>query len=563
MTTLHLNNAGLKSIGPHVFTGLDNLRDLSLQRNGITSIGTDTFSLLSQLHTLDLSWNYLTSWKRLSGLDNLRSIFLNNNGISHLKTGCFFGLNNLENIDLDMNLLSTFPGRLFDAANNIRNLKLSENLITEIEDRGFYLLHGLRILDLRRNNLPVINESTFTGLNELSVLTLSDNSIIEIANGSFSMLHNVKKLNLDHNMLSGLTYKKLSGGLSSVKRLDLSHNQIKTLYSRTFSSLKNLQWLNLRNNRISKISQNAFVGLSKLAELDLTHNKLTLFKPSENEFADFTGLSNLQLIYLGDNFIRLINPDNFRTFESTLHFLDLSNNELSFIHEDTFGRLPRLNSLFLVGNQMMCSCQYTLMLRSLRTETMAADCFKYSEIQKEEKGLEMELPSNLSDDTSNEWQKWDICGQGCDNSSSMSIKKCKDCAVGPPGTLCANFHPFKNKSVSCVAMHFAGRNTFTGTVGNKCKRSACSSSSWCERNNKGLMEEKSWTVVIVVAVVVGVLVVGCLVDSVLTRWIRYRRENELVASKPPHHSQRRRGSAPVKETPPLQYCIRRRAATFT
>ena len=102
-----------------------------------------------------------------------------------------------------------------------------------------------------------------------------------------------------------------------------------------FYSQASLQYLSLHNNIIKTIeSSDTFSGLISLETLDLSGNKLSMFKADVIIFKALT----------------------------SLNILDLSQNELSWIAPDVFSPLVSLTHLNLNGNKLRGKailCQYT------------------------------------------------------------------------------------------------------------------------------------------------------------------------------------------------------------
>ncbi len=88
--------------------------------------------------------------------------------------------------------------------------------------------------------------------------------------------------------------------------IDLVRRSISLVDSATFSGLSNLQIIYLQYNLLTNIDSNTFSGLTNLNTLDLGANKLTNFSPST-----FKDLINLTLLSLALNQISFIDSETF------------------------------------------------------------------------------------------------------------------------------------------------------------------------------------------------------------------------------------------------------------
>ena len=136
-----------------LFTGLSNLRFLSLDGNSLSQLPGGVFSNLSSLQTLSLS----------------------DNSLSALPDRAFSGLSNLRFLSLDGNTLGTLPDSVFSGLSSLQTLNLSGNSLSAFPDSAFFDLSGLQILNLKGNMLSTLPDSMFFGLSRLRNLDVSNN----------------------------------------------------------------------------------------------------------------------------------------------------------------------------------------------------------------------------------------------------------------------------------------------------------------------------------------------------------------------------------------------------
>ena len=150
----------------------------------------------------------------------------------------------------------------------------------------------------------------------------------------------VKKYGEDN--LINLTEIKLSGNPLNRN----SKYNFKRINSNTFTGLNKLEILYLNDNQIKVIDERLFENLSNLKELDLFRNKLK--RIDSNTFKRITKLEKLTL---GANQIEVIDE---RSFESltNLKELILYGNQPKRIDSNTFKGLTKLEQLYLNSNQI-------------------------------------------------------------------------------------------------------------------------------------------------------------------------------------------------------------------
>ena len=126
------------------------------------------------------------------------------------------------------------------------------------------------------------------------------------------------------------------GGFNiSTTHLNLAGNLIRSIAKDDLPELPNLEVLNLSNNWISSIEDGAFSKYPKLHDLNLATNQL---KHITNK--TFTGLPKLEMLNLGDQY--------------------LHNSGSMCIDDNAFANIPRLEYLFIRGNNLKQITKYTL-----------------------------------------------------------------------------------------------------------------------------------------------------------------------------------------------------------
>lgn len=354
-------------------TKLTNLVSLNLSLNGFESKIPKGFELLSKLEILDLHGNMLSGhldeeFLRFSSaihVDFSGNMLVNSglqkqnflSGISSTVTylnlshnqlmgslvsgGGPLELANLKVLDLSYNQLSgELPG--FNFLYALEVLKLSNNRFS-----GFIpndLLKGdplvLTELDLSANNLSgLINMITSTTLN---ILNLSSNGLsgeLPLLTGSCTVL------DLSNNEFEGNLTKLLKWG--NIEFLDLSQNRLTGAFPEETSQFLRLNYLNLSHNSLRSSLPKVLTLYPKLRVLDLSSNQF-----DGPLLADLLTLPTLQELYLENNLFAGAIEFSPPSVNSSLKFLDLSQNRLNGYFPDRFGSLTALQRLNLAANNL-------------------------------------------------------------------------------------------------------------------------------------------------------------------------------------------------------------------
>lgn len=138
-----------------------------------------------------------------------------------------------------------------------------------------------------------------------------------------------------------------SSGSSRLRELDLSHSDLMYLYNGTFLELNvtELVKLNMANNLIWCIEQQAFLGLAELERLDLSGNNLTYIHPDV-----FSYTEKLFWLSLADNKFFTLPSQGIFFYGCALTFLDLSNCSVNYIFQQTFKGTQKVRYLNLFNN---------------------------------------------------------------------------------------------------------------------------------------------------------------------------------------------------------------------
>lgn len=301
VTTLNLREAGISTLQPDDFSGLNSLTDLSLWENHLTILPAEIFAGLGKLerleipgnalHTLpegifdglknlkwlDLRGNYLTTLREdaFDGLTNLETLWINTNSFETLPDRVFQGLTNLKEISLNFSFLSTLPVDVFQGLTNLETLELTDNTLTTLPEGIFQGLTSLDDLFISGNLLRELPEGVFRGLTKIDSLWMGGNFLRELPAGIFSGLTNLRSLIISENSLISIP-EGIFDGLSNVQDLWLGHNLLRTLPEGIFQDVNKLESLLLHENSLTSLPGGIFSGLRSLGTLWLVGNRLTV-----------------------------------------------------------------------------------------------------------------------------------------------------------------------------------------------------------------------------------------------------------------------------------------------
>ncbi|XP_039729804.1 toll-like receptor 7 [Pteropus medius] len=317
-------------IKPESFSELTYLKSLYLDGNQLLEI---PLGLPSSLRLLSLEANniFLIMKENLTELGNIEKLYLGQNcyfrnpcNVSFfIEKDAFRQLLNLKLLSLKDNNITAVPTVL---PPTLTELYLYNNIIAKIQEDDFNNLTQLQVLDLSgncprcynvpfpctpcENNSPLqIHENAFDALTELQVLRLHSNSLRHVPQRWFKNVRKLRELDLSQNYLAKeIADAKFLHLLHNLVQLDLSFNYELQVYqafmnlSNAFSSLKNLKVLRIKGYVFKELNS---INLSPLHQL-----------------------SNLEVLDLGTNFIKIANLSIFKQFK-TLKVIDLSLNKIS------------------------------------------------------------------------------------------------------------------------------------------------------------------------------------------------------------------------------------------
>jgi len=341
LTSLRLNNNGIKGIQASTFNRLTALTWLELHNNQLACL-PDEVGNLTALKALLLHANGLFELpETLSRLSSLTLLSLANNNLEHpdggFPNGWTSGLHGVASLDLSRNRLAELPEEVC-AMQQLRRLILDANSLVSLPELQPGQLPALEVLSASSNRLSVLPPSV-TVLTRLQTLNVADNLLKTLP--AVSGMAQLAQLNARGNRLRGL-HAPLSPAL---RHLDLSRNSIEQIAYDSVKVLDSIQTLDLSHNHLQRMplclgSRTALVDLrlgnNHLQQLDFLQKDKRLVRGAPGTGPPPSPRDKMPLMGLG---------------LSALHTLEVPNNALAEVPE-ALADLESLTRLDLHGNQL-------------------------------------------------------------------------------------------------------------------------------------------------------------------------------------------------------------------
>ncbi|KAJ8409545.1 hypothetical protein AAFF_G00229460 [Aldrovandia affinis] len=374
---LSLSGNVLLRLDQTIFSHLHRLEELTLERNALYEIEEGVFDGLQRLRRLSLAFNSLPC---LVNFRLTRLLVLN---ASHNDLEWFIADQDikepfhLQTLDLRDNRLLFFP--FLPTLSYVQTLLLSDNRV------GFYQhlaeAHSanwtthVQFFNLNGNvsnvTVELWNETLYGDISSVELLDLTGNQVVHLPQGFLRKMRKLSRLRLGRNCLKSLDLEELS---ASLYELDVSSNRLTTLRANqtSLNALGNLTHLNLSHNDLQRLYPKLFVGLSSLATVDLSYNKINIcsleitdISVEDCDCAVWTNISSLRQLYLRECGLRQVPPSAFNS--TPLTHLELSDNPGIALSQESLAGLSRTLQQLGLGNTKIQDFDFTLFvhLRSL------------------------------------------------------------------------------------------------------------------------------------------------------------------------------------------------------
>lgn len=235
----------------------------------------------------------------------------------------------------------------------INHLDISNSPVQILRLPIFKNLTNLTELQLTNNSIQYVTSKLFEGLEQLQLLNLSYNNIRALTKQAFHACPNLRTIDLSRNRIISMNFIPMA--LSSLKNLSVvifSHNNIKRIMSTNMDALKDspVRYLDFSFCNLFIIERGSLRFLKNLERLNLAANPM-----NEESLLNVTAdLPSIRLM----NLERLLRLRSFPVLamsaleNSSLSYLDLSNNVLHYLPNNSFGFMPNLAYLRLFKSEI-------------------------------------------------------------------------------------------------------------------------------------------------------------------------------------------------------------------
>ncbi|KAL4613947.1 hypothetical protein ACB092_07G019500 [Castanea dentata] len=347
---------------PDFFANFANLTSLGLSACGLNGTFPEKVFRILTLQTIDLSNNELLQGSLPEFLPNgsLQSLLLSGTIFSGALPDSIGNLAMLSRIDLSR---CNFNGSIPNSMGNLTQLvylDMSANNFTGLIP-SFSMAKNLTEINLFHNDLTgKIHSLIWKDLLKLVTLDLGYNSLEGTIPDSLFSLPSLQLLQLSNNQFSGRLEFNVSSTL--LNTLDLSSNNLEGPVPTSVFQLKGLKLLSLSSNNFSGPFQlNKFQQSRNLSNLDLSYNSLSIeYIETNSSSSSFPQITTLRLASCN-----LKTFPYFLTNQSTLYFLDLSQNQIHGEIPNWIWKFYDLISLNLSYNHLMMTPEVALFNLSL------------------------------------------------------------------------------------------------------------------------------------------------------------------------------------------------------
>ena len=231
---------------------------------------------------------------------------------------------------------------------NLHSLSINHCHLDSLEGLDFSMMPNLVHLDIRHNHMEKVPSLDGT---KIEVLHLGYNRIEVLNMSNFGSVPTLKELYVDHNLVDTINISTI---FQNLEKLVLHNNNITDMKEAltNLTYLPKLNALNLANNSLTKLE--GFPKMNFLQYLDVSNN--SLLEIQDNTFLNLTSLVTLNL-----QRNRLLNvPHGLPMLEN----LDLSHNQIIHILEVQKPDLYPVEVFNFAHNPLHCDC-HMLWLKEL------------------------------------------------------------------------------------------------------------------------------------------------------------------------------------------------------
>ncbi|VVD02300.1 unnamed protein product [Leptidea sinapis] len=272
---------------------------------------------------------------------SVRGINLSRNKLQSINRDIFGDYINLRVLILSKNNISRISVNSFVGLTKLETLDLSQNNLTTLTD-VFTPLKSLQHLNLSRNNIEFILENYFDNW-LLQHLDVSNNNLRKLAPGALQLLPNLARLLLTDNPHLGITQLDTQLLVGTGRRLQQIDASRTGLYQVPEAFTHSVRFLSLVGNKITSMRCGDLDSYPLLQSLDMSENKIQSIEEDS--------LGRLEML-LFLNLNRNLLPIVPKSLPDELKYLSINNNIIRNLSTHDFKNLPNLRILLLKGNEI-------------------------------------------------------------------------------------------------------------------------------------------------------------------------------------------------------------------
>lgn len=392
--------------------------NLTTALSGTISPSLSKLKYLDGIYLLDLS-NLTGPFPNfIFSLPKLLYVYIDNNKLSGSIPANIGNLTQLDVLSLEGNRFTgPIPGSIGELT-QLTQLKLGGNLLTGAVPVTFQRLRNLTLLHLDRNQLSGPIPDFFSGLSELRSLKLSHNKFTGKIPGSIvALATKLGYLELGHNSLTG-PIPDFLGKFHSLDTLDLSWNNFSGKVPTTFPNLTKIFNLDLSHNKL--VDPFPEMRVKGIESLDLSYNGFHLGSIPQ-WVTDSPIIYSLRLSKCGIK----MKLDDWKPVQTYFYdYIDLSENEITGTPVTLLNRTDFLVGFYASGNKLKFDFGKLRFVKSLKYLDLSRNLV-FGKVPKAVSGLsEMNVSYNH------------LCGQLPPTKFSGGAFAGNDCLCGSPLPKC-------------------------------------------------------------------------------------------------------------------------------
>nr|XP_009773345.1 PREDICTED: receptor-like protein 12 [Nicotiana sylvestris] len=324
----------------------------------------------------------------LVSLPEIQIVYIENNKLSGRVPATIGNLTQLFALSFSGNSLTGPIPSSIGQLTQLSQLKLGNNLLTGTIPKTFSKLKSLTFLSLEKNQLTGSIPNFFTSLSKLIILELSNNKFTgKIPSSIATLAPQLRYLELGHNYLTGQMPDFL-GKFRTLDTLDLSSNKFSGTVPKSFANLTKIFNLDLSHNHLVDPFPQLFV--KGIESLDLSYNNFHLGTiPSW-----ITSSPIIYSVKLAKCGIK-IKLDDWKPKTTYFYdYIDLSNNEISGSPVGLLNKTDFLIGFYASGNKLKFNLEKLRIVQTLKDLDLSRNMV-YGKVPKAISGLQkLNLSSN-------------------------------------------------------------------------------------------------------------------------------------------------------------------------